>query len=62
MLLQLSRKRALQLDLLWCKCGHRPNNHHTFHKKPCAHCNCKKYREKAVWGASIVKTTPRGKS
>jgi hypothetical protein len=24
-----------------CKCGHPPNNHFCFDKKPCAHCDCK---------------------
>lgn len=42
---ELSRNQALKLDMLWCSCGHRPNNHFDHGDKPCAHCKCKKYEE-----------------
>lgn len=43
--LTMTRQRALELDLLFCKCGHRVNNHFDFGDKACAHCSCKNYHE-----------------
>lgn len=45
---EMSRDQALALDLLWCRCGHRPNNHFEWDKKVCAHCpagKCQGYEE-----------------
>lgn len=38
---KLTMKEALSLGIVHCKCGHPPNNHFSFDKKPCAHCSCK---------------------
>ena len=44
-----TRKQALALDLVRCKCGHRVNNHFHFENHepstPCSHCDCKQYNE-----------------
>ena len=52
--IEFTRRQALELDLLACKCGHRPNNHFDFRKRPCAHCNCKEYDEVVTAGKYIV--------
>lgn len=44
----INRKQALKLDLLWCRCGHRPNNHFNHDGKPCARCNCLIYDETLI--------------
>ena len=41
----MTRKQALENDLLVCKCGHRENNHFTGDGCPCAQCDCNKYTE-----------------
>jgi len=48
--IEFTRENALKLGLLICECGHPPNNHFSFKEQPCAHCMCKKYREKARGG------------
>ncbi len=55
MKLQMSRKRALELGLLTCKCGHPPNNHFDEQRADCARdgCKCKKYREIGVHGTKL---------
>jgi hypothetical protein len=52
--IRFSRQRALELDLLWCECGHRPNNHYDLEDGGCAHCSCEKYRERATRGGHFV--------
>jgi len=54
--IRMSRKNALELGLLTCKCGHSFNNHFCFSsgRHPCAHCSCKEYRETAVWGGVLM--------
>lgn len=37
-------KDALALGIVFCECGHPPNNHFDFDKKPCAHCKCEKLK------------------
>lgn len=44
-----TRPEALSLGLLTCKCGH-PENNHFNHTDSCAHCDCKRYRERARVG------------
>lgn len=41
----MTREEALQQGLLICTCGHPPNNHFSFNKHSCAHCDCKQYTE-----------------
>jgi hypothetical protein len=53
----LSMTDALELDLVWCKCGHRPNNHFEWGKRPCAHCNCKQFRMELSRGELIKEPT-----
>lgn len=44
--IKMSREDALELGLLFCDCGHAPNNHHDDQKGSCAFCiDCKKYDE-----------------
>lgn len=50
---RMSRTQALRADLLVCRCGHRPNNHFEHDKKPCAHCQCKSYDERASIGRLV---------
>jgi hypothetical protein len=52
--LRLTRKRALQLGLLRCVCGYPENNHFEHGTRPCAHSDCKEYRERGVSGVEIV--------
>lgn len=45
----MTHDQALALGLLRCECGHPPNNHFDFDKRPCAHCRnpkCEEYRER----------------
>lgn len=59
MLIKLTRKEALSLGLLVCKCGYPPNNHFDFGKKLCAHTNkCTGYKEKLRIGKLVPK--PKG--
>ena len=53
--IEFTRKEALQLNLLVCKCGHPINNHFTFDNKvvECARCSCKKYDEIANYGSLV---------
>lgn len=51
--LTMPRKRALELDLLFCICGHRVNNHFDFGTHKCAHCPCGSYREVACSGTAL---------
>jgi len=44
-IIQFTERQAESLGLLICECGHPKNNHFRFDGKPCAHCNCKKYKE-----------------
>lgn len=43
--IELTQKQAEMLGIVWCSCGHRPNNHFQWGKKSCAHCDCKKYTQ-----------------
>jgi hypothetical protein len=46
LILEMTEKEALEMDLIVCKCGHRKNNHFEFsyeHRSSCAHCACKGY-------------------
>lgn len=55
---EMTREQALQRDLLACACGHRENNHFDlpgevvagWDRNPCAHCDCKEYRERPLVG------------
>ena len=65
MIFKFTRREALELDLLICKCGHRPNNHFNWNKKSCAHCECKEYMELPAVGKIVkkvknVKKTTKG--
>jgi len=55
MLFQLTRKEALEYDLLVCQhCGFPPNNHFDFEKRKCAHDNtCPGYQEVSKIGKLI---------
>lgn len=44
LILEMTEKEALEMDLIVCKCGHRKNNHFDHDGKPCAHCDCRRYR------------------
>lgn len=48
MIVEMTRAQALALGILRCECGHPPNNHFGHGTQPCAHCACKKYRERVV--------------
>lgn len=52
--LTMTRKRALELGLLTCSCGHPENNHFAFEFRGCAHCDCKAYREQGVTGVTLA--------
>ena len=52
-ILSMTHRRAQELGLLTCKCGHPENNHFTHDKHPCAHCSCHAYSEKGIYGVSI---------
>lgn len=43
--LELTQEQAERLGIVFCKCGHRPNNHFDFGKRECARCACKSYRQ-----------------
>jgi hypothetical protein len=45
LVLEMTRKRALELGLITCMCGHPENNHFDWKPQPCAHCNCRELRE-----------------
>lgn len=61
--LTMTRKRALELGLLVCACGHPENNHFgtgrwagkdTFGGRHCARCTeCKGYRERGINGTKL---------
>jgi hypothetical protein len=53
--LRMTIQEALRRGLLICKCGHRDNNHFTFEKGPCAHCDeCKELTLVPVNAISFV--------
>lgn len=53
--LKMTRKRALELGLLTCKCGHPENNHFDFVSgRPCAHCDCVELRERPKAGMKLI--------
>lgn len=43
--LRLTQAQAAALGIVFCTCGHPPNNHFDWDKKPCAHCKCKRYKQ-----------------
>lgn len=45
--IDLTQSQAEQLGIVFCKCGHRPNNHFKFAKndRPCSQCDCKHYEQ-----------------
>lgn len=54
MKIQLTRKEAARFNLLVCGCEHPRSNHFNhLRAKPCAHCDCKKYREVLRVGKKI---------
>ena len=58
-IIEMTRKDALELGLLACECGHPINNHFTNVSPesfwPCAHCKCTAYREIARRGRLVKK-------
>jgi len=54
----LTREEALKLGIVFCTCGHPPNNHFMDQKgKPCAHCEkCQGYTETFSMGQVILTT------
>lgn len=55
----MSKKRALELGLVFCTCGHPPNNHFDFDKKPCAHCKCRAFTMCSRAGVKLSIKKPR---
>lgn len=41
MKITLSKRKARELGILWCKCGHPKSNHFDFDTKSCARVECK---------------------
>lgn len=41
----ITQAQACRMGIVFCECGHPPNNHFTFDACPCAHCECKEYRQ-----------------
>lgn len=37
----MTKRRARELGLIFCTCGHPQNNHFSWGKKTCARCDCK---------------------
>jgi hypothetical protein len=54
--LEMTREQALEHGLLTCECTHPENNHFDFDERPCAHCDCKSYRERARVGKLLMVT------
>jgi hypothetical protein len=54
MLLEITKRRAAELGLITCKCGH-PKNNHFGDGKNCARCECWKYEEVGVYGIKVIK-------
>lgn len=40
---EMTLDQALKLGIVFCACGHPPNNHFDHDHRPCAHCDCKHY-------------------
>lgn len=53
--LEMTTKRALELGLLFCTCGHPPNNHFNHGKCPCAHCDCKEFTLAPKSGTRLIR-------
>lgn len=51
--IEMTRETALENGLLTCECGHPENNHFEWDANPCAHCECKAYRERARVGRIV---------
>lgn len=49
--LKMTRRRALELGLIVCECGHPANNH--FGHGLCSRCECKELRETGKDGITI---------
>jgi hypothetical protein len=43
--IKLTQGQAEKLGIVFCKCGHPPNNHFDGGDNPCAHCRCHEYRQ-----------------
>lgn len=41
----MTQNQAEKLGIVYCACGHRPNNHFSHDEKPCAHCPCTGYEQ-----------------
>lgn len=57
--IRMLRQDALELGLLFCVCGHPPNNHYDEHDGGCAHCECERYVEEPRRGKFVKYTAPR---
>jgi len=53
--IQLTRKQAVQWGVIHCECGHPPNNHFTHGDRSCAHCECAELRERVSVGQLVEK-------
>lgn len=43
--INITWEQAAKLNIVFCgNCGHRPNNHFQWDKKPCAHCKCQELK------------------
>lgn len=49
-LFRASYKRLEELGLVFCTCGHPPNNHFSWGQRSCAHCPCKKFKRVLIHG------------
>ncbi len=54
---KLTYEEALYLGIVYCKCGHPPNNHFDIKDRPCAHCSCKKMEIQFRHGKPIKERT-----
>ncbi len=41
----ITQKQAEGMGIVFCSCGHPPNNHFDHGKHSCAHCDCEKYTQ-----------------
>ena len=51
--LTMTKKRAQELGLLTCTCGHPENNHFEHGVRPCAHCPCPKFEQVGIKGVEV---------
>lgn len=51
----MTEKRALELGLLICICGHPVNNHFDY-SNACAHCSCKSYHESGIRDVTVYRS------